>query len=338
MFVGESRDDSSCPLLRWRCALSGDTQVKIRIADITLAVVGLTRDWVWVDREPFEPYLSDGPHDVVLRVHSGPVGNSSPPGDLVRSVERLRNVYLGEETWAVDFHPYQRSLYPQRPPYQFMVFDRGFTNGDLYVSGDPVSEPPVFSLRLFLLDLLTDMLPFHNGMMFHAAGICEGGRATIFAGPSGAGKSTLAGLWRGNAGVRVLNDDRIILRRKEGRWWAYPVPAFGDLRSESPDGVLLKAAFVIQHAVENRARRIGSAEAAASLLPHIALPAYDAVAVGLDLELLEDLAEGVPVHELGFLPDLTAVEFIQDLVSGGRDAQGVGSRSRENLGQCRIDY
>lgn len=316
--------------------MSGDTQVKIRIADITLAVVGLTRDWVWVDREPFEPYLSAGPEGVVLRLHAGRVSEGIPPGDLVRSAEGLRNVYLGEDTWAVEFHPYQRALYPQRPPYQVLVFDRRFTSGDLYVSGDSVSERPALNLGLFLLDLLTDMLPFHNGMMLHAAGICEGGRAVIFAGPSGAGKSTLAGLWRGNAGVRVLNDDRVILRRKEGRWWAYPVPAFGDLRSESPDGVMLEAAFVIRHAVENGASRRGAAEAAASLLPHLALPAYDAVAVGLDLKLLEDLAEGVPVYELGFLPDQAAVDFIRDLVSGGRDAQGVGGRSRENLEKRRI--
>jgi len=316
--------------------LSGDTQVKIRIADITLAVVGLTRDWVWVDREPFEPYLSDGPEDVVLRLHAGRVSRGIPPGDLVSSAEGLRNVYLGEETWAVDFHPYLRALYPQRPPYQVLVFDRRFTSGDLYVSGDTVSERPVLSLGLFLLDLLTDMLPFHYGMMLHAAGICEDGQAIILAGPSGAGKSTLAGLWRGTAGVRVLNDDRIVLRRKKSRWWAYPVPTFGDLRSESPDGVPVKAAFVIQHAGENRGRRIGSAETATSLLPHIALPSYDAVAVDLDLELLEDLAEGVPAYELGFLPDQTAVDFVRDLVRRGIGEHGLDGRPSEDLEQCRI--
>lgn len=300
--------------LCWYLALSGATGTKIRIADISFSVLGLSRDWVWVDRELFEAFVSDSPSDVVLRVHAGAPEEHVPRGHPVRSVEGLRNVYLDENTWAFQFRPDDRTLYPRRPPHQVLLFNRDFAAGDLYVSADVMSKRRPFEFGLFLLELLTAMLPFHRGMMLHASGISDGGQAIVFAGPSGAGKSTLARLWQGCEGVRLLNDDRTILRRSGGQWRAYPVAGMGEMRPLSSEGSNLGAIFLVSQANDNNAERKGISQAASSILPHISLAYYDSVAVNLGLQLLDDLLQEVPVYELGFLPDQTAVSFVRDVV------------------------
>jgi hypothetical protein len=203
--------------LCWNLVLLGATEVRIRIADITFALVGLTREWTWTDQDRFEAFASEGASDILLNVHAGDGCSQISSADMVYSVEGLRNVYLGEDRWAFEFHPYNRRVHPQRPPHQLLIFDRRFTEGDLYVSADSTSERHPFSFGLFLPELLSDMLPFYSGMMLHASGISDGGRGIVFAGPSGAGKSTMAGLWQRRDGIEVVNDDRMIVRKKGGQ-------------------------------------------------------------------------------------------------------------------------
>jgi hypothetical protein len=293
-------------------------EVKVQIAGLRLAVVGVSSDWTWSDREHFDAFQGEAPPDVLITVHVGRPRKSLAAKDLVRSVEGLRNVYLDETTWSLEFCPYRREIYPQRPPYQVLTFDRHFTAGDLYVSVDLAVERPDFNLGLFLLDLLPAMLAFRGGAMVHAAGISDGDQGLVFAGHSGAGKSTLAALWGQHGGVRVLNDDRTILRRNDGRWWVYSVPGMGDVRSGSDHGAELEAAFVISHSGENRARRLTEGEAAVSLLTHISLPQYDCQTVDAGLDLLEDLVASVPVYELGFVPNLSAIAFIREVLRRGQ--------------------
>jgi hypothetical protein len=237
-----------------------------------------------------------------------------PVGNLVRTLDGLRNVYVDEKSWALEFVPYKREMYPQRPPHQMLVFDRRFTSGDLWVSVDTASEQPSFRFSLLLSELLTGMLSFHGGMMLHAAGIDDDGRGMVFAGASGAGKSTMAALWQGYAGARVLNDDRIILRREDSVWWAYPVPGVGEPRSSSQERVAVEATFLISHGKQNVAERIGLSQGASALLAHTSLPAYDAAGIGMALELLDELLKEVPVCELGFVPDDSVVSFVRDVV------------------------
>jgi len=295
-------------------AMNAASEVRVRIAGITIAATCLSEDWAWTDGDRFAAFVSDDEPDVVVRVHVGPPAEGAPVGDPVRSLEGLRNIYLDEKNWTFEFRPHMREEYPQRPPHQILVFDRGFCTGDLYLSIEKGYEKPTFSFGVFLSELLGGMLPLRGGLMLHACGVSDDGRGIVFVGPSGAGKSTMAGLWKGHAGVRVLNDDRIILRRNGRRWWAYPVPGVGEPCRGSPEGVELEAVFLLSQAVENAAERMNQAGAASSLLPHISLPSYDAVAVDSVLQLLDELVNEVPIYELGFLPDQTAVRVVRDVV------------------------
>jgi hypothetical protein len=300
-----------------RQTLSADSEVRIRIAGITIAATGLSEAWAWTDKERFGACLSDETPDVLVRVHVGAPPEAMSLGELVHSVVGLRNVYLDGHTWAFEFCPDDRDVYPQRPPHQTLVFDRRFTSGDLYVAIDPRLEQPMLSFGVFLSELLAGMFHLHGGMMIHACGLSDSGRGLVFAGSSGAGKSTMAGLWERRAGANVLNDDRLILRKNGGRWWAYSVPGVGRPQRAPSQGVAVAAMFLLSHGHENAAERKGMSNAASSLLPHVALPTYDTLAIGRVLELLEELLKEVPLFELGFVPDETAVDYVRGIVRPG---------------------
>lgn len=295
-------------------ALNGVPLARVGIAGITIAARCPSDDWTWTDRDRFGSFLSDDVPDVSITTHVGPLPDGVPAGDLVRSQGGVRNVYLDEEAWTFEFRPDDREVYPQRPPHQVLVFDRGFAAGDLCLSIETDSEQPTLSMSLFLPELLMAMLPFHDGLMVHSCGISDDGRGIVFAGASGAGKSTMAGLWKWRNGARVFNDDQTILRRNGRQWWVYPVPGVGEPRRGAPERAALEAVFLLSHAQDNAAQRLNRAEGASSLLPHISLPSYDAVAVDAVLRLLDELVNEVPVYRLGFLPDQTVVGLVRDTV------------------------
>ena len=92
------------------------------------------------------------------------------------------------------------------------------------------------------------------------------------------------------------------------------MPGVGEPRWGSPDAVALEVVFLLSQADENAAKPMNQGQAASSLIPHISLPSYDAVAVDSVLQLLDELVNEVPIYELGFLPDQTAVRVVRDVV------------------------
>jgi hypothetical protein len=319
-----SRQDSWLYLQRvWDLRVSRVEDKKIRLADIVFSFVGLTGDWVWEHEEVFEGLRSRASPDVVLTLHHGCPPPPMRAAQMVSKAGGARNIYLGQDRWFFELRPHDRDLVPERPPRQLLAFDRRFTRGDLYVSTDTPSERPIFNVRVFLFELMAAMLPSYDGLMVHASGIVDGARGIIFPGPSGAGKSTMAGLWQGRDGVRLLNDDRLIFRKQGGRWWAYPATATGELGPDSWAGVVMEAMFLVSHGQRNLAERRRISQAATLLLPHISLPSYDPEAVGLGLQLLDDLLHEVPVYELGFVPDEAVVDYVRDTVLHNHSCCGV---------------
>jgi hypothetical protein len=157
--------------------------------------------------------------------------------------------------------------------------------------------------------LMVCLLARGRGLMMHACGIDDGGRGFLFAGNSTHGKTTLARLWRDQA--TVLNDDRIVLRQREGRFWMYGTPWHGDYSGVSAQGVPLEKVFFLRHAKGNQARQVGKLTAASMLLARSVPPLWDADGMGFTLDFLAQLAEAVPCYELGFAPDERAVEYVR---------------------------
>ncbi len=113
----------------------------------------------------------------------------------------------------------------------------------------------------------------------------------------------------------MLCDERVAVRKQEGRFWVYGTPWHRKGRPSTPGPAALERLFIIEHGNENRARQIQPAEAVALLLARAYLPLWDPAGMAFSLEFLEDLCGAIPCYRLGFTPDRRAVEYVECLSS-----------------------
>jgi hypothetical protein len=150
-----------------------------------------------------------------------------------------------------------------------------------------------------------------RGLMMHACGIDDGGRGYLFAGNSTHGKTTTARLWKNHA--TILNDDRIVLRHREGRFWMYGTPWHGDYSGVSPHGVPLEKIFFLRHAQANAAHPSHGTAAVSMLLARAFPPLWDQTGMLFTLDFCAELVKTVPSYELGFVPNDDILDYVRCL-------------------------
>ena len=177
---------------------------------------------------------------------------------------------------------------------------------------------PASRSRYPLDDLLFQHHLAHRGeLVVHGAGSWWRAGRSCLAGPSGAGKTTSARLWRRHRPQAVvLSDDRVVLRVRGGRWWAFGTPWHGEGRFQDPAGAPLRGLFLLRQARRTAVRDVGAAEACARLCGLTFPPRWDRVAVDRVLQACARLVRDVPVRELHFRPDRSAVDQVRERTFG----------------------
>ena len=144
------------------------------------------------------------------------------------------------------------------------IFSKNYTEGHIYKGKDYVKafrKGNLTSLLCFPTDqiLFARLLADRGGIILHGSGLIFKEKGYLFVGHSDAGKTTLVKLFRHHA--RILNDDRMIVRKEDGSFYLYGTPWHGDLSLVAPDRVPLKAILFLNQAKENRIERIEGLEA-----------------------------------------------------------------------------
>ena len=199
-------------------------------------------------------------------------------------------------------------------PYKAAWFDPRFERGHVVLSRSaiPVGQP-IFPLEYPLDELVTmHRLALGEGIELHALGLAdEDGSGYLFLGHSGAGKSTTARLWLSQPGVRLLSDDRIILREHDGEFWMYGTPWHGDAGIASPGRARLSRIFVLEQAPVDQLVPLGQSQAAAELFARTFVPFYLKSGIQFSLGFLDQVTRSVPCSTFRFTPTASAVEAIR---------------------------
>jgi hypothetical protein len=198
-------------------------------------------------------------------------------------------------------------------PYKEAWFDPEFSTGRVLLSRRYFdTQRPVYPLEYPLDELLMiHRLSRGEGVEMHAVGISdEQGRGHLFLGHSGAGKSTTARLWLDRPDVRILSDDRIILRANEGQIWMYGTPWHGDAGIASPESALLSGIYLLEHGNRNERSLLAPGQAAAELFTRCFVTHHSGEGIRFTLEFLDRVAREVPCSIFKFVPDESAVEAI----------------------------
>jgi len=199
-------------------------------------------------------------------------------------------------------------------PYKAAWFDSSFSRGHVVLNRSLYPEDqPVFPLE-YPIDELAMMhrLSRGEGVEVHALGLADNdGNGYLFLGHSGAGKSTTARLWQGEPGVRLLSDDRIILRRQQSQFWMYGTPWHGDAGVASQGRAPLTAIFILEQAPTHELVPIPHGQAAAELFARAFVPHYLPQGLRFTLSFLDELTSSIPCSVFRFAPTESAVEAIR---------------------------
>jgi hypothetical protein len=201
-------------------------------------------------------------------------------------------------------------------PYKAAWFDPSYQRGHIVLRRDCFADgQPVYPLE-YPIDELAMMhrLSLGEGVELHALGLTDAdGMGYLFLGHSGAGKSTTARLWMSKPGVKLLSDDRIILRKRDGKFWMYGTPWHGDAGVSSPGCAPLSAIFLLEQAPKNEFEQMPGVRAAAELFARCFVPHYLSAGMQFTLNFFDELTRSIPCSVFRFAPTESAVEAIRDV-------------------------
>ena len=281
---------------------------------VSIAGIGLTfildQDLPELGREGINNiFINEMGDDIMLKVHHG----------HVPKLGRKQKLFDADTTWALylsegKYILQNDTLEPGSSPTLFVVLEPDFKSGDIYITDNSFDrnlfpDPLGYPLNQILMILL---LSRGKGIVFHACGVDDGGVGHLFLGLSGHGKSTMAKLWFENQAI-VLNDDRIVVREKDGEFWMYGTPWHGDFRKLSPSALPIHKMFFLHRGEKNRVVLKNGAEAVAMLLARSFPPLWDKNGMTFTTQLCHRILNKVPCYELSFVPDAGIVEFVRNV-------------------------
>ena len=274
-----------------------------------LEIAGIRVSWFFeLDSDPsiLPPLVLKAGSDITLRVR-----RHSPPTFFPKE-----NAFDSGQTWAL-FRSRGRlllqntSLHSEFSPSRFLFLAPDLKSGDLYVTDDAPQEadPLGYPLNQVLWILL---LSQGRGSLFHACGIDDDGKGYLFLGNSGDGKSTTAKLWF-DQGMAVLNDDRIIVKEKDGKFWMHGTPWHGDFKVHSSRDLPIHKLFFLRHGQKNSLQVKNGAEAVSMLLARSFPPFWDKEGMAFTIEFCQRLVSEISCYELAFVPDAGIIDFVRNI-------------------------
>jgi hypothetical protein len=280
----------------------------LRIAGFGIAIES---DQPLLIEEGYKPFIAANDIDcsISIQCHAGlvnaPKASGTPAYQASYEEGKLWEVFEEEDQLTINVYQ------PEKPHglQQVCMVDRDLKTWQVWsepqaVEGSVLINPleyPLGPLIMYHLTLIEECI------MIHASGVAINDNGSIFTGVSGKGKTTMARLWF-EAGAEVLNDDRLIIRKEKGGYTVHNTPMFYE---DKPRSASLKAIHIIHHAKENVAERLTGAESVAAVAANCIQHGYRSESVAKHLAFLEKLVLEVPVYEVGFLPDSSIVQYLQ---------------------------
>lgn len=264
---------------------------------------------------------SNCPHvpDVAVQVHWSTTYTPSLGRSLFDSGSIWR---LHENNRGLQFDFRSTNLGDQ--PYKKLFVDKQFRTATLQMNAKCFAAHACVALPLeYPLDelLIMHRLTQEPAIELHGVGIVgPNGASNLFIGHSGAGKSTTARLWTSLHPVKILSDDRIIVRESPARElqpgddprqiFMYGTPWHGEACFALPERALLQRIFILEHGSGNVLTRLSRSQAVAELFARSFVPFHRHEYVEHALSFLEQVADSIPCYRYDFEPDERAVERI----------------------------
>jgi len=292
--------------------------IRFQIADIHFQIYHpevafyLEMDDIW--RE-FSCPPSHREAEIQLRIYFPSTSFSKPENcQSVYSNDRMWTLHReGEIMWVENKPPGSReTLWLARANMDFSEVDLFFR--EEFREGPALLNNVRYPLLQIILMHYLGQRQQGKGALIHSAGCSILGKGCIFPGVSGAGKSTLTRQLKGMESFRLFSDDRMMVRKINGKFHAFGTPWPGDAGVAVNESAPLAAIIFIARGRTNQIRPLPPLEAIERLVPVTSIPWYERDAVNGIMDILDDLLSQIPVFELCFQPNVEVAGFLKNFI------------------------
>ena len=215
-----------------------------------------------------------------------------------------------EADYIIRVLPADEEILADMAPHEFSRAHRAGRETALYLRDIHTLADYSFSL-LMAEAKAYDLLLERDAFVLHASLVAREGRALLFTAPSGTGKSTQAHFWRDERGCAVINEDRVILFKKDNVFYATGCWAMGS--AGYTDSVILPVDTVVllSQGAENTLRPLPPSVFLSRTIPQCAFTAADAASRGRLISLLCDLVSSARVVSYACINHPSSVDYLE---------------------------
>lgn len=153
-------------------------------------------------------------------------------------------------------------------------------------------------------------------LVLHCAYMAYQNTAVLFSAPSGTGKTTQATLWEKHRGTRVVNGDKSLLAKRDGKWTANGWPVCGSSQVCHNESMPIRAIVMLSQGKENTIEKLSPFQAFSQIYSQITINFWNKQAQQRAMDLIEDLVTNVPVYHLSCTISEEAVETLEWMIAG----------------------
>jgi hypothetical protein len=280
--------------------------LKYTIGGFTIALTSPQDQGIFAVDERYNNFFSSNKADIFLNVFFGQLPDLNS-WNLIFDSGSVWKLYQRDDRWGIGMYS------PASEPslYQTAIFENDFYSGDIFLPNSNLNTNPIpYSFPLPEVHMI-NLLSQGHGVLVHACAVKDGDRGLLFSGTSGAGKSTTAELWNSQDNAAILSDVRVIIRKHEGQFWIYGTPWHGTARCGSPEAVPLTRIYNLKQTPKNQLRPLKPIEAHTKMLVRSFPTYWNSAGMDFTLGFLDELVQEVPCYELGFVPEVSVVDFVR---------------------------
>lgn len=209
----------------------------------------------------------------------------------------------GEYDWRTATH--------EKTPLISYHISEDWTTFTLYEDGSQTNGERAFREfgNLFAYAVLN-----RDACVLHGVVMEYNGMGILVTAASGIGKTTHTRIWRDRENALVVNGDRCLCRKTDGKWWAYGMPWAGSSGEYINRKVPITAIVCLKQAKENSVRRMSVYEGMLGILKRIYAPMWKCSMQTKAVDRAQELAEEIPVLELSCRPDYEAVTVLKEAI------------------------
>lgn len=151
----------------------------------------------------------------------------------------------------------------------------------------------------------------HNACVFHGVVMEYSGKGILVIAPSGTGKTTHTRLWRNYKNALIINGDRCLCRKIDGKWYAYGMPWCGSSGEYINRRVPISYIVNLKRGNKNFVNQLSAFDASIYLMQRVFAPFWAGQMQENAFLICEELGATIPMLELHCLPNRESVDVLE---------------------------